>query len=98
MSAKEVESNPNAEVVDPSKNSEGEEVPAAGTNFFSTSKPRDASDGLGKGLGNIAKGVFGGATMMVAAPIQGMLRVAHQVRRSVWVSGLWEEQPRLFMG
>ena len=71
MSAKEVESNPNAEVVDPSKNSEGEEVPAAGTNFFSTSKPRDASDGLGKGLGNIAKGVFGGATMMVAAPIQG---------------------------
>ena len=42
-----------------------------GLNFFSTSKPRDATDGLGKGLGNIAKGVFGGVTMMIAAPIQG---------------------------
>ena len=48
---------------------EGEETP--GMNFFSTSTPRDATDGFGKGLGNIAKGVLGGATMMVAAPIQG---------------------------
>ena len=41
--------------------------------FFSTSRPRDATDGIGKGLGNVAKGVFGGLSLMVAAPIQGAI-------------------------
>lgn len=44
---------------------------SGGLKFFSTSRPRDAMDGAAKGMGNIAKGVFGGLTMMVAAPIQG---------------------------
>ena len=47
------------------------ETEAEGLKFFSTSRPRDAMDGAAKGVGNIAKGVFGGLTMMVAAPIQG---------------------------
>ena len=49
----------------------GEEPEETGFKYFSTSRPRDATDGLAKGAGNIAKGVFGGITMMVAAPIQG---------------------------
>eukprot|EP00596_Hydrurales_sp_CCMP1899_P000062 CAMPEP_0119043032 /NCGR_PEP_ID=MMETSP1177-20130426/16361_1 /TAXON_ID=2985 /ORGANISM="Ochromonas sp, Strain CCMP1899" /LENGTH=618 /DNA_ID=CAMNT_0007010211 /DNA_START=212 /DNA_END=2068 /DNA_ORIENTATION=+ len=41
--------------------------------IFSTSKPKDALDGFGKGTGNILKGVLGGAAIMVSAPIKGAI-------------------------
>jgi hypothetical protein len=45
---------------------------AAAGNIFSTSKPKDAMDGMGKGFGNILKGVVGGAAIIVSAPIKGL--------------------------
>jgi len=40
---------------------------------FSMSKPRDATDGLGKGASNIAGGVLGGTAFLLAAPIKGAM-------------------------
>jgi len=37
------------------------------------SKPRDATDGLGKGASNIAGGVLGGTAFLLAAPIKGAM-------------------------
>jgi curved DNA-binding protein CbpA len=40
---------------------------------FNSLKPRDAVDGAISGMGNVAKGLFGGVAMMMAAPIQGAI-------------------------
>jgi curved DNA-binding protein CbpA len=39
--------------------------------LFSTSRPKDALDGMGKGLGNVLKGTLGGAAMILSAPVAG---------------------------
>eukprot|EP01035_Chromulina_nebulosa_P019121 gene19121-24957_t len=39
--------------------------------FFSTSRPKDAIDGVGKGVGNILKGAFGAVGMVLTAPVAG---------------------------
>eukprot|EP00595_Chromulina_sp_UTEXLB2642_P000504 CAMPEP_0196761308 /NCGR_PEP_ID=MMETSP1095-20130614/496_1 /TAXON_ID=96789 ORGANISM="Chromulina nebulosa, Strain UTEXLB2642" /NCGR_SAMPLE_ID=MMETSP1095 /ASSEMBLY_ACC=CAM_ASM_000446 /LENGTH=152 /DNA_ID=CAMNT_0042110661 /DNA_START=76 /DNA_END=531 /DNA_ORIENTATION=- len=39
--------------------------------FFSTSRPKDALDGVGKGVGNILKGAFGAVGMVLTAPVAG---------------------------
>jgi hypothetical protein len=39
------------------------------SSLYSLERPKDVMDGMGMGLGNIAKGVFGGAALMVFAPI-----------------------------
>lgn len=44
---------------------------SGGVHLFSTTRPRHAVDGIGQGAGNILKGVFGGAAMIVMGPIQG---------------------------
>ncbi|CAM9157656.1 unnamed protein product, partial [Ectocarpus fasciculatus] len=41
------------------------------TNIFSTKRPKDAMSGAADGFGNIMKGVFGGAALVVAAPMKG---------------------------
>lgn len=37
---------------------------------FSMNKPRDAADGMGKGVSNIAGGVLGGVAFLLAAPVK----------------------------
>ena len=53
---------------------EGDEASDAGKmsdiKIFSVSVPKDAMDGAQKGLGNIVKGVLGGAAILIAAPYQ----------------------------
>jgi hypothetical protein len=41
------------------------------TKIFSTKRPKDAMSGAADGMGNICKGVFGGAALMLAAPMKG---------------------------
>jgi uncharacterized protein involved in propanediol utilization len=47
------------------------ETMSSAGNMFSTSKPKDAIDGMGKGVGNILKGALSGAAILVSAPIKG---------------------------
>lgn len=58
------------QVADLAENAPASEEGDSGLGIFSTSRPRDAVDGLSKGLGNAFKGLFGGVAMMVAAPVQ----------------------------
>jgi curved DNA-binding protein CbpA len=39
-------------------------------NIFSTGKPKNILQGIGQGVGNVAKGIFGGAAVAVTAPIR----------------------------
>jgi hypothetical protein len=50
------------------------ELREMGEGIFSSSKPRDAMDGMSKGAGNILKGVMGGAALLVAAPVKVIWR------------------------
>jgi hypothetical protein len=56
------------EVIDPK-----DDKKVSGPSIFSTSKPKDALDGLAKGAGNVAKGFALGATLLVAAPMKGAM-------------------------
>lgn len=39
--------------------------------IFYLKRPKDATEGLGQGVGNILKGALGGAALLVTAPIKG---------------------------
>jgi len=63
---------PTSDAADETKQVEDAKNPDSGgdsASLYNLDRPRDALDGMGKGLGNIAKGVFGGAALMVFAPI-----------------------------
>ena len=54
------------------------EVPdIEGVNIFSVSRPKDAIDGLSKGVGNVLKGGAGAVAMMLSAPVLGAMDVYH---------------------
>lgn len=40
---------------------------------FSMNKPRDAADGMSKGISNVAGGVLGGVAFLLAAPVKGAM-------------------------
>ena len=61
---------PERELTEEEKRAIKEAQEAMGS-FFSTKKPKNASDGLAQGLGNAGKGVLGGLTAAVAMPYLG---------------------------
>ena len=61
--------NPDSKVDDPSSTTEPERE--VNVKIFSTSRPKDAFDGVGKGVGNILKGTLGGAALILSAPVAG---------------------------
>lgn len=55
------------------KQEKPEEDYSAEDSVFSLKRPKDIREGLGQGVGNILKGAFGGAALLVSAPIKGAL-------------------------
>ena len=71
------DANPNSDLdldPDPDKDKDKDKDASAGPtsgSLYDMEKPKDVVDGLGRGVSNIAKGVFGGAALILFAPVAG---------------------------